>query len=337
MKRVFSGIQPSGNLHIGNYLGAVSRWAPLQSQYDCIYCVVDLHAITVYQKPEILREKTLETATILLASGIDPEKGIIFIQSHVKEHAELAWILNTITSMGELRRMTQFKDKAKEALIRARGLTNEEEYANVGLFDYPVLMAADILLYSTEAVPVGEDQRQHVELARAIVRKFNNLFGQTFKEPQELIQKESAKIMSLSDPERKMSKSDKDASGSIGLLDSSDEIREKVKSAVTDSGKEITFDLKNKKAISNLLTIYSLISQKSIKELEKVYSGKGYVEFKNDLAEIVIEYLAPFQKKFKELKKDQNYVKKVLEDGAEKARAIASEKISEVKQKIGLI
>ena len=327
MKRIFSGIQPSGNLHIGNYLGAVNRWAALQNEYDCIYCVVDLHALTVYQRPEVLREKIFEAATILLASGINPEKGIVFVQSHVKEHAELAWILNTITPISELERMTQFKDKVKR----------HRENINAGLLDYPVLMAADILLYNTEAVPVGEDQRQHVELARVIARKFNNLFGKIFKEPQVIIKKESARIMSLSNPNMKMSKSDNDVAGCIGLLDSPVEIREKIKRAVTDSGKEIIHDLKNKKGISNLLTIYSLLSKKSIKELEKEYSGKSYVEFKKDLAEIVIDSISPFQKKFKQFKKDQNYVRKVLKSGAEKAEAIAKIKIAEVKKKIGLI
>lgn len=327
MKRVFSGIQPSGNLHIGNYLGAVKRWAPFQENYDCLYCVVDLHALTIYQKPEILREKILETAIVLLASGIDPKKGIVFVQSHIKEHTELAWILNTITPISELERMTQFKDKAQK----------HRENINMGLLDYPVLMAADILLYDTEAVPVGEDQRQHVELARTVAKKFNNLYGQTFKEPQELIQKESARIMSLTNPEAKMSKSDKDPAGCIGLLDSPDEIREKIKGAVTDSGKEIIFDLENKKAVSNLLTIYSLFSEKSIKDLEKEYSGKNYVQFKNDLAEVVIGALADFQKKFKELKKDQSYVRKVLDEGARKARAIAAPMVAEIKEKIGLI
>lgn len=327
MKRIFSGIQPSGNLHIGNYLGAVSRWASLQSEYNCLYCVVDLHALTIYQKPEILREKILEAAAILLASGINPKKSIIFVQSHVKEHAELAWILNTITPITELERMTQFKDKAKK----------HRENINAGLLDYPVLMAADILLYNTEAVPVGEDQRQHVELSRAIAKKFNNLFGKTFKEPQEIIKKESARIMSLSNPDVKMSKSDKDAVGCIGLLDSPSEIREKIKKAVTDSGKEIVYDLKNKKGIANLLTVYSLFSEKSIKKLEQEYQNKSYVEFKKDLAEVVIKSLTPFQKKFKEFKKNQSYVKEVLKDGADKARLIAKATMSEVKKKVGLI
>jgi len=372
MKRIFSGIQPSGNLHIGNYLGAVSRWPGLQNEYDCIYCVVDLHALTIYQKPEILREKILETATILLASGIDSEKGIVFIQSQVKEHAELAWILNTGTRVGELAMMTQFKEKtrgipkdfekfAQEKFIKEFGRKPESDIekvtvgvvsenlkefqdlignmfqANIGLLDYPVLMAADILLYQTEAVPVGEDQKQHIEFSRTIARKFNNLYGATFKEPQEIIKKESARIMSLANPEVKMSKSDKDPNGCLGLLDSADEIRGKIKSAVTDSDKKIIFDAKNKKGIANLLTIYSLFSEKSIKDLEKEYSGKNYAEFKNDLAEIVIGSLAGFQKKFKELKKDQNYVKKILEDGAEKAKEIARETMAEVKKKIGLM
>lgn len=326
-KRVFSGIQPSGNLHIGNYLGAVSRWAPLQTEYDCMYCVVDLHTLTIYQKPEILRKKILETATILLASGINPGKGIVFVQSHVKEHTELAWILNTITPISELERMTQFKDKANK----------HRENINAGLLDYPVLMAADILLYHTEAVPVGEDQRQHVEIARTIARRFNNLYGATFKEPHEIIKKESARIMNLSNPEVKMSKSDKDAFGCIGLLDSPSEIREKIKRAVTDSGKEISYDLKNKKGISNLLTIYSLFAEKPVKKLEQEYQNKGYVEFKKDLAEVVIDSLAPFQKKFKELEKDKSYIIKVLADGAAKARLMAEKTMIEVKKKVGLI
>lgn len=326
MKRIFSGIQPSGNLHIGNYLGAVRRWAPLQKEYDCIYCVVDLHAITVYQKPEILRKKIKETVAILLAAGINPEKSIVFIQSHVVQHSELAWILNTITPISELEKMTQFKDKAMK----------QKASVGAGLLNYPVLMAADILLYNAEAVPVGEDQRQHVELARVIARKFNNLFGEIFKEPQELIRKEGARIMSLTDPTKKMSKSDEDPMGCVGLLESPDEIREKFKKAVTDSNKEIIFR-PDKPAISNLLTIYSEFSGQSIKNLETKYkNATGYAEFKMDVAEAVIAGLSNFQKKYADVDKDQDYVLKVINHGTEKARSIAILTMKEVRKKIGL-
>jgi tryptophanyl-tRNA synthetase len=325
-KRVFSGIQPSGNLHIGNYLGAVRRWAPLQEQYSCIYCVVDLHAITVYQKPDNLRQNIYDAVKVLLAAGIDPEQSIIFVQSHVKEHTELAWILNTITPISELERMTQFKDKAKK----------QKANVNVGLLDYPVLMAADILLYNAEGVPVGEDQRQHVELARVVARKFNNIYGDIFKEPQELIQKEAARIMSLTDPTAKMSKSDYDPIGSIGLLDSPDQIREKIKKAVTDSGKEIIYR-PDKPAISNLLTIYSSFSGLPIKEIENKYKETNYSQFKDELAEVVVNGLAPFQKKYAAIDKNQDYVLEVINSGAKKAKDIAEPMMKEVRQKIGLI
>ena len=324
-KRVFSGIQPSGSLHIGNYFGAIKNWPELQSDNDCLYCVVDLHAITVYQKPEILRQKIFDTAAIILAAGIDPKKSIVFIQSRLKEHAELAWILNTITPIAELQRMTQFKDKA-----------GKQKTINAGLLNYLVLMAADILLYQTEKVPVGEDQKQHVELARVIARKFNNLYGETFKEPQSLVKKEGARIMSLSDPTKKMSKSDKDPRGCINLTDSAETIREKIKKAVTDSGREIKFD-ERKPAISNLLTIYSLASGKTIRDLEKKYAGGSYGEFKKEMAEAVIESLRPFQEKYRELKNNLDYVTQVLQDGAQKARAIAEPMMERIKKKIGIL
>lgn len=326
MKRVFSGIQPSGNLHIGNYLGAVIRWAPLQKDYDCIYCVVDLHAITVYQKPEILRENISDTVVILLAAGIDPKKSIVFIQSHVSVHTELAWILNTITPVGELERMTQYKEKAKK----------QKASVGAGLLNYPVLMAADILLYNTEAVPVGEDQRQHVEISRVIARKFNNLYGQIFKEPQALITKAGARIMSLTDPINKMSKSDPNPMSCVYLTDTPEQIREKIKKAVTDSGKEIKFS-PEKPAISNLLTIYSAFSGQSIKEIEQKYSGPAsYAQFKNDLAQVVVTGLADFQKKYKEIKSNPEYVEKIIAEGAKKARQIAEPMMKEIREKIGL-
>src|SRR4030042_431067 len=325
-KRIFSGIQPSGNLHIGNYLGAVRRWAPLQKEYDCIYCVVDLHAITVYQKPEILSQNIFDTIAVLLAAGIDPEKSIVFIQSHIKEHAELAWILNTVTPIAELEKMTQFKDKA---------LKNKANI-NMGLLDYPVLMAADILLYQGEAVPVGEDQRQHVELARVIARKFNNLYGETFKEPDSIIQKETARIMSLTNPEEKMSKSDKDQLGCVDLLDSPEQIREKFKKAVTDSGKDIKF-LADKPAIANLMTVYSAFSGLSIKEIEQKYqNAEGYAEFKSDVADAVISGLTDFQKNYNDIKNNPGLIAKAINDGVKKAKALAEPMMEIIKKKIGL-
>lgn len=325
-KTIFSAAQPSGNLHIGNYLGAIKQWIELQDKHNCIFSIVDYHAITVYQEPEKLREKILETAMIYLAAGINPGKSIIFVQSDASEHTELAWILNTIAKIPELELMTQFKDKAK----RFRGKIN------VGLFDYPVLMAADILLYKTDMVPVGEDQKQHIEFARTIARRFNNLYGETFVIPQAIIRKEGARIMGLDDPMKKMSKSAENPNNYIALSDEPGLIKEKIKKAVTDSGKEIVYDLKNKKGLSNLLSIYSLASEKSIEKLEKEYQGKNYNEFKKDLGEEIVKFLEPFQKEMKKLKSDSGKVRKILEDGAEKARRISRKTLKEVKEKIGL-
>jgi len=327
MKTVFSGVAPSGVIHIGNYLGAIKQWLELQKKHHCVFCVVDYHAMTIFQPPEKLREKILEIATIYLAAGIDPKKSIIFVQSNVPEHTELTWILNTITKIPELELMTQFKDKAESF----------RKKINVGLFDYPVLMASDILLYRTNLVPVGEDQRQHVEITRTIARRFNNLYGKTFVIPEVIIRKESAKIMGLDDPNKKMSKSAENPYNYLALTDEPTLIKDKIKRAVTDSGKDIIYDPKNKKGISNLLTIYSLLSEKSIKKLEQEYQNKGYVEFKKDLTEVIVNFLSSFQKKFKKLKKDQNYVRKILKEGAEKARPIAQATMAEVKKKVGLI
>jgi tryptophanyl-tRNA synthetase len=288
--------------------------------------VVDWHALTVYQKPEILKENIFDTAVILLAAGIDPDKSIIFVQSHVKEHAELTWILNTVTPIAELERMTQFKEKAIKNKVNI----------NAGLLDYPVLMAADILLYNAEAVPVGEDQRQHVEIARVIARKFNNLYGETFKEPGEIIQKETARIMSLTNPTSKMSKSDNDLVGCIFLNDTAEQIRDKFKKAVTDSGKEIKYS-PQKPALANLLTIYSAFSGQPIEEIEKKYTGSSsYAEFKKDLAEVVIAGLADFQKKYNEIKNNPDYVRKVINEGNQKAKELAEPMMKEVRKKIGL-
>ena len=327
-KIIFSATAPSGNIHIGNYIGAIKQWAELQNtgEHQNIFCVVDEHAITTPQEPAKLRSKILEVFTLYLALGIDPEKSIIFVQSSVSEHTELAWILNTITPIGELERMTQFKDKSQK-----------QKSVLAGLLNYPTLMAADILLYKTNLVPIGEDQLQHIELTRMIARKFNSTFGETFAIPEPFINKEGKRIMGLDDPLKKMSKSAENPKNYIALLDSPETIREKKKAAVTDSASEIKYDMENKPAISNLLTIYSLFSRKTIAELEKEYDGKNYSVFKNDLAEIIIEGLSPIQKKYKELSANPDYIKKVLRNGAEKAKTIASQTMSEVRSKIGFL
>lgn len=326
-KTIFSGIQPSGNLHIGNYLGAIKQWVKLQNsgEYNNIFCIVDEHAITVPQDPKVLRKKIMEVTLIYLSAGIDPDKSLVFIQSHIPEHAELAWILNTVTPLGELQRMTQFKDKVKEKGLLA------------GLLNYPVLMASDILLYDTEIVPVGEDQVQHVEFARMIAKKFNNQYGETFKIPEASITKEGKRIMGLDDPKKKMSKSASSPKNYIAILDEPSVIRKKISSAVTDSGNEVKFDEKNKPAISNLLNIYSLFSDKGIKDLEKEYKDKDYSIFKKDLAEVIIKELSPIQEKYKELESNPSYVEKILKDGETKAKEIASKKLNEVKKNIGFI
>ncbi len=395
-KRIFSGIQPSGNLHLGNYLGAIKNWVELQKDYDCIYCIVDLHAITIRQDPKLLRKRIIELANLYIAAGVNPKKSAIFVQSNRPEHAELTWILNCFTGLGQLLRMTQFKDKAKvdfegfegalKDTIKTLKQTNEtkeamqrlnkkimesgsEKFLNnytrkiqiesakvafeaslkfysqemdkfskagMGLFDYPVLMAADILLYNTNVVPVGEDQKQHIEITRDLANRFNNRYGKTFVVPEPLIKEVGARIMGLDDPTKKMSKSAGSKYNYIGFDDSPEEVRDKVLKAVTDSGKEIKFDEKNKPAISNLLTICSLLSKKSIKDLEKQYSTKGYAEFKKDLAEVVVGFIGPLQNKIKDLEKDPDYTKKVLREGAEKIAPIAEKTLKRVKEKVGL-
>jgi len=324
MQRIFSGVQPTNNLHLGNYLGAIKNWVELQNSYDSFYCIVDLHAITVKQDPKILRQNVLNVAKTYLALGIDPNKSTIFIQSQVKEHTELAWILNTIAKLSELERMTQFKDKAKQ----------HKENINMGLFGYPVLMAADILLYDTNAVPVGEDQKQHVELTRDLAARFNSAYGKTFIEPEPLIKKEGARIMGLDDPSKKMSKSATSPNNYIALLDSPEVTAKKISRAVTDSGSTIESG-SDKPALTNLLTIYSLLSGQTIKNIEKEYAGKGYADFKKGLTTVVTSFLSDFQTKFNAL--DDNKVKAILEDGANKARAIAEKKMADVKNKMGLL
>ncbi len=322
--RVFSGIQPTGQLHIGNYLGAIRQWLELQEKEECIFCIVDLHAITIPYNSREFQDIVLKKAIEYLACGIDPEKSIIFIQSDVKEHTELAWLLGTVCPIGDLNRMTQFKDKSKRF----------KNSINAGLFNYPVLMAADILLYQTDLVPVGKDQGQHVELTRSIARKFNKKFGKTFKIPKLLLPKMGAKIMSLQEPKKKMSKSA--LSSCLFLLDEPKVIREKIMKATTDSGKKILYNPKRKPGISNLLTIYSLFSGKSIKELEKKFENKGYGDFKKSLAKVLINSLEPIRRKRKELLNREVYIKEILKKGAKRAQVLASSTIKEAKNNMGL-
>jgi tryptophanyl-tRNA synthetase len=322
--RVFSGIRPTGELHIGNYLGAIKQWVKLQEENECFFCIVDYHAITTPFKPEEMERNIFDTLIAYLAAGLDPKKCTIFVQSHVKEHTELAWILGTITPLGDLKRMTQFKEKSKK----------HPEYVNAGLLNYPLLMAADILLYKTDLVPVGKDQVQHVELTREIARRFNKMFGKVFKEPKVLLS-EGEKIMSLQNPKKKMSKTD-DPKGCILLFDEPEEIEKKIMRAVTDLGKEIKYDPVKKPGISNLLKIYSIFSEKGMEELEEKYKGKGYEEFKRDLAKLLIKRLEVFKKKKKELEKRRVYLKEILKKGAERAEKIAKLTMKEVREKMGL-
>lgn len=323
--RVFSGIRPTGELHIGNYLGAIKQWLSFQEKEECLFCIVDWHAITTPYRPETLQKNILDVAIAYLAAGLDPEKCILFIQSQVKEHAELAWLLGTITPLGELQRMTQFKEKSKQ----------HKEYINAGLLNYPILMASDILLYQADAVPVGKDQEQHVELARSLAKKFNQKFGEFLKEPKAILAENGAKIMSLQNPKKKMSKTDA-PHGCIGLFEEPEEIQKKVMSAVTDTGQQIKYDPAKKPGISNLLTIYSLFSDKSLKELEKKFKGKGYAELKKSLVQLLIEKLEPFRKKKRELEAREVYVREILDQGKRKAERLAQSIIQEIRQKMGL-
>ena len=323
--RVFSGIQPTGTIHIGNYLGAIKQWIELQEKNKCVFCIVDLHALTVPYDPKKLQELILEKAIAYLAAGVNPEKSIIFVQSQVREHAELTWLLNTVTPLGELGRMTQYKEKSKKF----------KSNLNAGLLDYPVLMAADILLYQTDLVPVGEDQAQHVELTRTIARKFNQRFGETFKIPEVKLPKMGARIMSLINPAKKMSKSDPWESY-IGLFDEADEIKQKIMRSVTDTGKIIKYNPEKKAGISNLLTIYSLFSGKTIKELERKFKTKGYADFKKSLTEVLVNSLEPFRRKRKELLSREVYVKEILEQGRKRAEILAQSTMNEVRKKMGL-
>lgn len=324
MKRVFSGVQPSGDIHIGNYLGAMRQFVALQDDYDCFFCVVDLHALTVPQDPVELKKNTIELAALYMAIGLDPKKVTLFVQSHVSAHAELAWLLQCITYFGELSRMTQFKEKSKG-----------KESVSVGLFTYPDLMAADILLYKTHYVPVGEDQKQHLELTRDVAQRFNNRFGETFVIPEPMILKFGARIMSLTDPTKKMSKSDADPNNRVNLLDDPDTIYRKIMKAVTDSESEIRLDWEKKPGISNLLTIYSLFTGMEVDEVVNKFKGQGYGTLKKELAEVVIDKLSVIQKNYKDISEEE--VLRVLKEGAERAEAVAVETLKEVKEKMGLI
>jgi len=322
-KRIFSGAQPTGNVHLGNYLGALRNWVALQNEYESLYCIVNLHALTVPQDPKLLAEKTRDLARIYLAVGIDPKVATIFIQSDVPEHAELTWVLNCIARMSELERMTQFKDKAKK----------QQENVSVGLFDYPVLMASDILLYQTDLVPVGDDQKQHLELTRDIAIRFNRDYGETFKVPEPYIPKVGARIMSLSDPSKKMSKSDDDPNGCVMLMDDAPTIQKKFKRAVTDSGTEIRFD-ETRPAINNLLEIFHLLTGKTPAEVESHFAGKGYAQLKGDLADAAIQFLEPIQKSVRGISDEE--LDAILGDGRDKAQQLAAKTLAQVFENIGV-
>lgn len=325
-KIIFSGAQPSGKLTLGNYLGAIKNWKELQEDYNCYYSVVDLHAITVPQEAKNLRANTMQLLAQYMASGLDPEKNTIFIQSHVSCHTELMWILNTMTYMGELSRMTQFKDKSQKS----------EANLNAGLFTYPVLMAADILLYQTDLVPVGEDQKQHLELARDLANRFNNRYSPTFKVPEPYIPKAGARVMSLQEPTKKMSKSDENENGYILLVDNADTIRRKIKRSVTDSVGLVRYS-DEQPGIKNLLDIYSKLDNKSIEDVVAMYEGKGYGDFKNDVAEVIVETLKPIKDQYEYLLSNKDYLEDIYAKGAQKAEYQARKTLRKVYKKVGLI
>lgn len=325
-KLIFSGIQPTGTFTLGNYIGAVRNWGPLQDEYNCIYCVVDMHAITVRQDPAKLRKNTLEAYALLMACGIDPEKSILFIQSHVKTHAELNWILGCSTQFGELSRMTQFKDKSQR----------HADDVNSGLFTYPVLMAADILAYNADLVPVGVDQKQHLELARNVAQRFNQRYGELFTIPEPYIPKVGAKVMSLQEPTKKMSKSDDNPNACILILDDKDTIIRKFKRAVTDSEAEICYR-EGKDGINNLMTIYSSVTGRSFDEITSEFAGKGYGDFKLAVGETVADHLEPVRTEFDRLIQDKAYLKKCYTEGAEKALRYSQRIVSKAYHKVGFV
>ncbi len=324
-KVIFSGMQPSGIITLGNYLGALKNWTNLQEEYNCIYSIVDMHAITVRQDPATLRKNARNLLMQYIAAGLDPEKNTIYYQSHVSAHAELGWILNCFTYMGELNRMTQFKEKSQR----------HGENINAGLFTYPALMAADILLFQTDLVPVGADQKQHLEIARDIAERFNGIYGQTFKVPEAYISKVGARIMSLQEPTKKMSKSDTDVNAMISIVDDSDTIIRKFKRAVTDSDAVVRFDQELKPGISNLMTIYSAITGQTIEQVEQEFEGKGYGDFKMRVGEAVAEEIRPLQERFVELSKNKDYVDDIIKKNAETANYLATKTLRKVQKKVG--
>ena len=327
-KTILSGSTVTGDLTLGNYIGAINNWKNLQEDYDCLYFLADLHALTVFQDPKVLRERTYSFFAQYLALGLDPNKNIIFAQSHVHEHAELMWILTCLTPMGYLNRMTQFKEKAEKHV----------KNVNAGLYTYPILMASDILLYQADLVPVGEDQRQHLELTRDIVGFFENRYGEgTFKLPDAYVGKIGARIMSLQDPEKKMSKSDENEKNFVSIIEDSKKIEKKIKSATTDSGTDIKFDADNKAGLSNLMTIYSVLSGKTIEQIEIEYQGKMYGHLKVDLAELVVETLKPVREKYDDLMKNRDYLDQLLKSGASRAQARARVTLDKVYNKVGLL
>lgn len=325
-KLIFSGIQPTGTFTLGNYIGAIRNWGPLQEEYNCIYSIVDLHAITVKQDPIKLRQNTLQAYALLLACGIDPEKSIAFIQSHAKTHAELSWVLSCSTQFGELSRMTQFKDKSQK----------HADDVNAGLFTYPVLMAADILAYNADLVPIGADQKQHLELARNIAQRFNNKYGEFFTVPEPYIPKVGARVMSLQEPTKKMSKSDENVNATILILDDKDTIIRKFKRAVTDSDSQVRY-ADGKDGINNLMTIYSAVTGKTYEEIEKEFDGKGYGDFKLAVGEAVADNLQPVRDNFARFMQDKEYLKKCYTEGAQKALSISQKIVSKVYRKVGFV
>lgn len=328
-KRIFSGVQPSGNITLGNYLGAIKNWVDLQEEYECLYAIMDMHSITVRQDPQELKKRTLDLLKVYLACGIDPEKNLLFVQSHVPAHAQLSWVLNCYTYMGELSRMTQFKDKSK----------SHADNINAGLFTYPVLMAADILLYGADLVPVGKDQMQHIEICRDIAERFNSVYGNVFTIPEGFMPKAGAKVMSLQEPTKKMSKSDPNPKGYISMLDEVNVIAKKIKSAVTDSEGVVEYREGDdtKAGINNLMTIFSAVTGKSYDEITRDYAGKGYGAFKGDVAEAVVEHIKPIRAEYDRLSNDKAYLEGIYKSGAEKAQIIASRMVSKVYKKVGFL
>ncbi|MCS7176067.1 MAG: tryptophan--tRNA ligase [Candidatus Kapabacteria bacterium] len=324
---ILSGIQPSGRLTIGHYAGALRNWVALQRDYECFFMVADLHAITVRQDPAELRQRTLETAALFLACGIDPQQSVLFVQSHVPEHTQLTWVLACLTGMGECSRMTQFKEKSAQ----------HRHNVNVGLFAYPILMAADILLYQADLVPVGADQKQHLELARNLAERFNYHYGETFRIPEPYIPPVGAKIMSLQEPTKKMSKSDPNESAVLFLTDTPDDIRRKIRRAITDSGREIRYDEKNRPGISNLIVLYHVATGKSIPDIEQEFEGAGYADLKAAVAEALIEFLRPIREEYERLMAAPDFLFSVLLQGAEKARSRAQQTLRRVYERVGFL